>query len=82
MSTLASRYQAVRDVTRSLAARISVQDQMVQSCPEAGPVKWHQAHTTWITYSPRFPLERPVLLNPREALICEVRPASILELRL
>src|SRR5262245_65565298 len=47
MSTLASRYKAVRDLTRSLAARISAEDQMVQSCPEASPVKWHQAHTTW-----------------------------------
>jgi ergothioneine biosynthesis protein EgtB len=47
MTTLALRYKTVRDVTRSLATRISVEDQMVQSCPEASPVKWHQAHTTW-----------------------------------
>src|SRR5882672_3898744 len=47
MSTLASRYKAVRDVTRSLAARLSAEDQMVQSCAEASPVKWHQAHTSW-----------------------------------
>jgi hypothetical protein len=26
---------------------MSAEDQMVQSCPEASPVKWHQAHTTW-----------------------------------
>jgi ergothioneine biosynthesis protein EgtB len=60
MSTLASRYQAVRDVTRSLAARISAEDQMVQSCPEASPVKWHQAHTTW--FFETFVL-RPFLKN-------------------
>ena len=42
-----SKYEAVRSVTRSLAAFISAEDQMVQSCPEASPVKWHQAHTTW-----------------------------------
>jgi ergothioneine biosynthesis protein EgtB len=47
MSALASRYKAVRDLTSSLAARISAEDQMVQSCAEASPVKWHQAHTTW-----------------------------------
>jgi ergothioneine biosynthesis protein EgtB len=47
MSTLASKYRAVRSTTRSLAANLSAEDQMVQSCPEASPVKWHQAHTTW-----------------------------------
>src|SRR3984957_11921201 len=40
-------YRAVRSVTRSVAARASAEDQMVQSCPEASPMKWHQAHTTW-----------------------------------
>ncbi|MEP7353154.1 MAG: ergothioneine biosynthesis protein EgtB [Acidobacteriota bacterium] len=37
----------MRSVTRSLAERASAEDQMVQSCPEASPMKWHQAHTTW-----------------------------------
>ncbi len=46
-SALDAKYKAVRAVTRSLAAGISAEDQMVQSCPEASPVKWHQAHTTW-----------------------------------
>jgi len=47
MSTLLSKYKAVRSVTHSLVASLSTEDQMVQSCPEASPVKWHQAHTTW-----------------------------------
>src|SRR5215813_4542791 len=47
MSTLESKYKAVRSVTGSLVRSISAEDQMVQSCPEASPVKWHQAHTTW-----------------------------------
>ena len=47
MSALASKYRAVRSMTSSLVANLSAEDQMVQSCPEACPVKWHQAHTTW-----------------------------------
>jgi ergothioneine biosynthesis protein EgtB len=47
MSTLESKYKAVRSMTRCLVATLSAEDQMVQSCPEASPVKWHQAHTTW-----------------------------------
>src|SRR5580693_936 len=42
-----ARYRTVRSVTTSLAAGASAEDQMVQSCPEASPMKWHQAHTTW-----------------------------------
>ena len=46
-AALAPEYKTVRSVTSSLAARTSAEDQMVQSCPEASPMKWHQAHTTW-----------------------------------
>jgi ergothioneine biosynthesis protein EgtB len=42
-----SKYKAVRSATSALAASMSAEDQMVQSCPEASPMKWHQAQTTW-----------------------------------
>src|SRR3954470_23635119 len=44
---LNSEFETVRSVTRSFASKLSAEDQMVQSCPDASPVKWHQAHTTW-----------------------------------
>jgi len=46
-AAIRSQYKAVRSATSALAANISAEDQMVQSCPEASPMKWHQAHTTW-----------------------------------
>jgi ergothioneine biosynthesis protein EgtB len=46
-SAIRSKYKAVRSATSALAASCSAEDQMVQSCPEASPMKWHQAHTTW-----------------------------------
>jgi ergothioneine biosynthesis protein EgtB len=46
-STLLARYQAVRRATAQLCRPLSPEDCMVQSCPEASPVKWHLAHTSW-----------------------------------
>ena len=47
IGAIRSKYKAVRSVTNALTANMSAEDQMVQSCPEASPMKWHQAHTTW-----------------------------------
>lgn len=46
-SALAARFRAVRCRTLSLAEPLTPEDMMVQSCPEASPVKWHLAHTAW-----------------------------------
>src|SRR5437764_11035901 len=42
-----SMYRAVRDATESLCRPLTIEDQVVQSMPEASPVKWHLAHTSW-----------------------------------
>jgi ergothioneine biosynthesis protein EgtB len=44
---LIAHYQAVRQMTERLARPLSPEDCQIQSMPDASPVKWHLAHTTW-----------------------------------
>src|SRR5439155_9623758 len=46
-ATLAGLYLAVRHATERLCEPLQVEDYLLQSMPEASPVKWHLAHTTW-----------------------------------
>lgn len=42
-----TEYDAVRAASLVLVASLSAEDMLAQSMPEASPVKWHLAHTTW-----------------------------------
>jgi ergothioneine biosynthesis protein EgtB len=46
-TSLLGRYKTVRQASQRLSSPLSAEDMMVQSCPEASPVKWHLAHTSW-----------------------------------
>ncbi|MGE0753195.1 MAG: ergothioneine biosynthesis protein EgtB [Variibacter sp.] len=40
-------FRTVRAETERRAAPLTPEDQIVQSMPDASPIKWHRAHTTW-----------------------------------
>jgi ergothioneine biosynthesis protein EgtB len=52
----AARFAAIRRYSTELAGLLSPEDCAAQSMPDASPVKWHLAHTTW--FFEVFVLER------------------------
>lgn len=47
MRDLVPLYRSVRGATTTLTAPLEPEDMAVQAMPDASPIKWHLAHTTW-----------------------------------
>ena len=57
-AALAVQFERVRAQTERLVRPLSAEDSALQSMPDASPVKWHLAHTTW--FFETFILEQAV----------------------
>ncbi|MFN3630004.1 MAG: ergothioneine biosynthesis protein EgtB [Casimicrobiaceae bacterium] len=55
-ASLLARFRGVRTETERLIIPLTAEDCQAQSMPDASPVKWHLAHTTW--FFETFVLER------------------------
>jgi ergothioneine biosynthesis protein EgtB len=44
---LRDRYRLIREFSEKLSETLEPEDCVVQTMPEASPVKWHLAHTSW-----------------------------------
>lgn len=44
---LAARFHDIRGQTNALARHLHPEDMVLQAMPDASPVRWHLAHTTW-----------------------------------
>ena len=64
-SSLPQRYRDVRALSMAIAAPLSAEDQNVQSMPDASPIKWHLAHTTW--FFEKMILSREAAYEPFDA---------------
>jgi ergothioneine biosynthesis protein EgtB len=60
---LHARYLTVRRLSSRLCEPLAAEDYVIQSMPEASPVKWHLAHTSWFfetfVLAPFLPDYRP-----------------------
>jgi len=63
-ASLVERYRAVRGWTHALCEPLVTEDYVVRSMPDASPVKWHIAHTSWFfetfVLGPHDPGYRPL----------------------
>jgi hypothetical protein len=45
--SLSAYYQQVRQLSEHICQPLEIEDYVVQSMPDASPLKWHLAHTAW-----------------------------------